>query len=86
MIRLPGIALTLERNGATVEYHIKATHWESLKRQVEQKEYGWVELESIYGSGVLLCRVEDIADLFLMTESYCEERNAHEEREKLTDS
>lgn len=66
-------------------YPVKLHHYESLKDALDRRETGWVELESVHADGRLLCRLEDIADLFLSTEAFAEDREAFLAHEKLSE-
>lgn len=64
-------------------FTVKAHHYDLLRDALDRGDKGWLELESTWGDGRVLLRVEDVADVVLSTPLYCEERNAWETKEEL---
>lgn len=83
MPRLPGMSVTLRRGTGTDTYLVKLDHWETLKNSLDHDEKGWIELQSVWGDGLIMVRIEDIADLFFCGQSYCDEREQYERQEAL---
>lgn len=83
--RTPCVEIVL-KGETEIGYCVKPHHYERLKQALDEHEKGWLELESIYGDGKVFIEIPDIKNLFLMTESYCEERNQKEQEDKLTET
>lgn len=60
------------------EYSVQTRHYEELRDMLDNKQSGWVELDSVYGDGKVFVRLEDIGRLVLATESFCIEKHSYE--------
>lgn len=69
MLHRPGVSVFTAQE-PTTGFAVDTRHYEQLKDAIDQKQTGWVELDSVYGDGKLLLRVEDIITLVLCTEGY----------------
>lgn len=78
MTRLACCYVALGACGGEGTFAVKLKHYEDLRDRLDRKESGWIELESFFGDGRHLIRLEDITDLTASTESYVQERDNFE--------
>lgn len=67
----PGLAVYTKQD-PEAGYPVREHHYENLRDRLDRHETGWIELESVYGDGRTLVRLEDIIALDLWTPSRCE--------------
>lgn len=79
-----GITLQLRSTQGTGSFYvIKDRHYDDLKDKLDRNETGWIELDHIHGDAKLFCKLENITEMFLMTEAWAKEADEYDRQEKV---
>lgn len=72
------------QSGVSIELKSKSTylvdlrHWDMLCAALNENQSGWVELDSCWGDGKMMLRLQDIRTIFWASGRYCDAREAFE--------